>query len=156
MYNIMFKQYNIQLELAEPFLVLAIIGIGDTKKTIIKLYLSFKKFINKLKKKKHKKIKIFNKLKSMTFPFKNIFLLNPRDAFFCEKELINIKDSIGYISGETITLYPPGIPICIIGEIISKEIISKILYYNKIPLNFNIQKLSLNKEKLYIIKNYKQ
>lgn len=48
----MFKVYNIQLELAEPFLVLAIIGIGDTKNTIIKLYLSFKNFVYNKKFKK--------------------------------------------------------------------------------------------------------
>ena len=43
-----------------------------------------------------------------------------------ETKTINKENSIGLVSGETIVPYPPGIPLIIAGEIITKEILSKI------------------------------
>ncbi len=50
-------------------------------------------------------------------------LISPRDAFFAPKETVNLIDSIGRVSAETICPYPPGIPIIVLGEIISQEAI---------------------------------
>jgi arginine decarboxylase len=49
--------------------------------------------------------------------------ISPRDAFSAPKETVNLIDSIGRISAETICPYPPGIPVIMLGEIISKEAI---------------------------------
>ena len=52
--------------------------------------------------------------------------LNPREAFYMEKESVEIDKCRNRISGESIMVYPPGIPIIAPGELITKEIIDYI------------------------------
>ncbi|MDJ0553430.1 MAG: aminotransferase class I/II-fold pyridoxal phosphate-dependent enzyme [Microcoleaceae cyanobacterium MO_207.B10] len=47
--------------------------------------------------------------------------LSPRDAFFAQKDNLPIEKSVGCISAELICPYPPGIPVLIPGEIITKN-----------------------------------
>ena len=48
--------------------------------------------------------------------------LSPRKAFFSPTRTLSIEESIGCIAADTITPYPPGIPIITYGERISQEI----------------------------------
>ncbi|KAH1141656.1 hypothetical protein GLYMA_12G049000v4 [Glycine max] len=54
--------------------------------------------------------------------------LIPRDAFFASKRKVTIKESIGEISGELICPYPPGIPVLIPGEVITKKAVDYLLH----------------------------
>jgi arginine/lysine/ornithine decarboxylase len=47
------------------------------------------------------------------------------------KESINIKNSAGFVSGEYVYLYPPGIPLIVPGEQINEKCIQKIMDYKK-------------------------
>jgi arginine/lysine/ornithine decarboxylase len=47
----------------------------------------------------------------------------PRDAFFAAKETITAEEAVGRISAEQITPYPPGIPVIIPGERITRELL---------------------------------
>jgi arginine/lysine/ornithine decarboxylase len=47
--------------------------------------------------------------------------LSPREAFFAPKITLTGAAAIGHISAETISAYPPGIPILLPGEVISAE-----------------------------------
>ena len=49
--------------------------------------------------------------------------LSPREAYFCEKELVPLEEAVGRLSGESILAYPPGIPIVAPGERITSEVI---------------------------------
>jgi lysine decarboxylase len=49
------------------------------------------------------------------------FALSPRDAFFSMTETVKIENAIARISAELICPYPPGIPLLIPGEMITKE-----------------------------------
>ena len=55
-------------------------------------------------------------------------MVSPQKAFYSEKKSVEIKQSVGYISGEFVMCYPPGIPILAPGELITKEIAEYILY----------------------------
>lgn len=55
-------------------------------------------------------------------------VVSPQKAFYSEKKSVEIKQSVGYISGEFVMCYPPGIPILAPGELITKEIAEYILY----------------------------
>ena len=55
-----------------------------------------------------------------------IVSLSPRQAFYAEMETILLKESLGRISGETITYYPPGIPCLGVGEVITEEVLAYI------------------------------
>ena len=53
--------------------------------------------------------------------------LSPRDAFFANKRQIPLKESVGHIVGETISPYPPGIPVIVMGEQMTSEVLSTLL-----------------------------
>lgn len=54
-------------------------------------------------------------------------VLSPRDAFFAHKRQISLKESLGYIVGETISPYPPGVPIIVMGEQMTYEVLGTLL-----------------------------
>lgn len=53
--------------------------------------------------------------------------LAPRQAFMASKMKIPLKESIGKIVGESISPYPPGIPLIVMGEEMTQEILEIIL-----------------------------
>ncbi|MEG1066900.1 MAG: hypothetical protein RSD85_05045 [Erysipelotrichaceae bacterium] len=55
-------------------------------------------------------------------------VMSPQEAFYSEKDQLNIGDSVGRVSAEFVMCYPPGIPILAPGELITKDIIDYISY----------------------------
>lgn len=53
-------------------------------------------------------------------------IYEPYEAFNMKKTIISIDDCLGKICGDNIVPYPPGIPMVVIGERITKEIILKL------------------------------
>ncbi|AFM39145.1 arginine/lysine/ornithine decarboxylase [Desulfosporosinus acidiphilus SJ4] len=53
-------------------------------------------------------------------------VLTPREAFLGKKRKIPLKESLGYIVGETISPYPPGIPIVVMGEQMTPEVLERL------------------------------
>ena len=47
-----------------------------------------------------------------------------REVFYGEKEALSLEESVGKICGEQVSFYPPGIPVLLPGEVITKEIIA--------------------------------
>lgn len=114
-YDLLRDNYNIQIELADSYNILAIISLGDTINNIKKLIEALKDIVLKYKK---------EKLKLLDINLKNPeVIISPRDAFYTLKTRVKLEDSIGEISGESIMAYPPGIPIIAPGERITKDII---------------------------------
>ncbi len=109
------KEYNIQIELADIYNILAIISLGDRKQDLDYL-------VNALR-------DMASKCKSNVFKYENIIpstpeiIISPREAFYSTKKIINLEKSEGEISGEIIMAYPPGIPIICMGERITKDVI---------------------------------
>lgn len=122
-YDLLINEYSIQIELAEPNVILMIVSFGDDSKTLDKLVEALKdisrRFYNK------NPIKNMNILSSLKNPK---ILLSPREAYYHHKKLMHIKDTEGLIAGESIMVYPPGIPIVIPGELITKDIINHYIY----------------------------
>jgi arginine/lysine/ornithine decarboxylase len=54
--------------------------------------------------------------------------VSPHKAFYAERRSLPIAQTAGYICGEFVMCYPPGIPILAPGEKITKEILDYILY----------------------------
>lgn len=53
----------------------------------------------------------------------------PYEAVERKKKKVRIYEAIGYICGENVIPYPPGIPIIMMGEIIDKDIVHMLEYY---------------------------
>lgn len=47
----------------------------------------------------------------------------PRDAFFGEADRVAAEDAVGRVAAETISPYPPGVPVVTPGEVITTEVV---------------------------------
>lgn len=119
------KVANVQLELGEVSVVLAIVGPGTKMSHIHRLIKGFQKISEKQKKSLVSKDKIIPY--QLSYPH---MLVPPRDAYDAPYRLVSLTDSIGEISAETVMAYPPGIPLVIPGEIITQEVVRMIEFYN--------------------------
>lgn len=119
------EEFNLQLELAETHLVLAILTPGTTTKDIDNLVFALAKISKKYYGQNLEPIK--PKLK-MQYPK---YYMRPREAYHGYKKFVTWDDAIGEVSAESIMIYPPGIPIVIPGEVISEEIIDSLKVYEK-------------------------
>lgn len=130
LYDCLREKYKIQMELGELFTTVAIISVGDTREAIDRL-------IDALK-----DISDDNGCGVTSGAFKKMppigaLVLSPRDAFYAKKEVVSLEDSNGRIAGESIMIYPPGIPIIALGEIISEEVIQYIRYIQQEEVSFS-------------------
>lgn len=55
--------------------------------------------------------------------------LTIREAVFSESEYVSAKDSVGRICAQPVVSCPPAVPVCISGEIITREIADAFSYY---------------------------
>lgn len=111
--DILFDEFDIEDELTNSFASLLLTGIGTNKHKLKQLEKALKIIIST-------EYSSADKMISCPLILPNSELL-PRDAFFAEKFEIPVEDAFGNICGETISEYPPGIPILILGEKISHE-----------------------------------
>ena len=119
------KESNIQLELGEVSVVLAIVGPGTTKEHIDRLIQAFER-LSKEHYKEGKKLSVLRY--RYTYPIRRRI---PRTAYDDPYKILPLKDAVGEISEETIRAYPPGIPIILPGEEISKDTITRINFYRR-------------------------
>lgn len=113
------KKYGIQVEFATPSNLLAIVSLGNNKSDMYKLIHSLKDI------KKNFKINesIVKAFLGVGFPeFDSDVVLTPREASFSVTKKVPFKDAIGLICAEIVSPYPPGIPLLVPGERITKEV----------------------------------
>lgn len=119
-YDILRDEYGIQTEFGDLGNMLAIISAGDRAFEIERLISSLQEIKRR-----------FMRDKKGMFDHEYInpvVVMTPQKAFYSNKRSVPVKDSEGYICGEFIMSYPPGIPILAPGERITKEIIDYIIY----------------------------
>jgi lysine decarboxylase len=126
LYRELKDSFNIQLELGEVSIVLAILSIGSTKEDVNNLIYALRKMSEM-----H-----LGHEDSTYEPVQSIIeypkmQLRPRDAYHGAYKYIMMNDSLNEIAAESIMIYPPGIPLVIPGEVISQEIIDALYYYQK-------------------------
>ncbi|MFD1852086.1 aminotransferase class I/II-fold pyridoxal phosphate-dependent enzyme [Oceanobacillus bengalensis] len=125
-YSLLKEKYGIQMELAEGYVVMAVITSADTAHSIGKLVQALKDIeIN------------FGESTvvmstNVTADQANELALSPREAFYSVHESVPIDDAIGRISADTLMIYPPGIPLVIPGELISHDVVKQYHYYRQI------------------------
>ncbi len=114
--DILAKEYNIQIDCADIFNLIAIMGIGSDIKDV-KALVSALEYIDH-KYHGHQENWI---LQIPYLPTDMVMI--PRDVFLLSKtKRVPLSKAAGQISAQTLTPYPPGIPVLIPGERITKEI----------------------------------
>ena len=109
------NDFKIQVEMSDLYNIVLIATIGNSRA-------DFERLVNALgeiavtkgsRKTAVKTTTVFQKYPELC--------IMPWEAVYCEKEQVNAKDSVGRICGEMIIPYPPGIPVLMHGERITKE-----------------------------------
>lgn len=124
-YNLLRKEYDIQMELAETNVVLAIIAIGTTHEHLDNLYLALKDISKRFYQEN-------NHIEPPKFKYnfpKAIY--RPREAHMAPKKRVALEEAVNGISAESVMIYPPGIPLLIPGEQINEEVIKRIRFYQE-------------------------
>jgi arginine decarboxylase len=114
--SILAKEYNIQLDYADIFNLVAIMGEGSNKADV-------EVFVNALKdiSRKYKGGQKNQLLKIPSLATEMVML--PREVFLSgNTKKIPLAKAVGHVAAQTLTPYPPGIPVLIPGERITKEI----------------------------------
>lgn len=116
--DILLDHYGIQIEAGETNVILIIVGVGDNKHTVDVLLNALKDLVMK-----------YNKKEKVSYSSVNIHrpitLRTPREAFFSDSILVPLDDAIDKIASDQIMVYPPGIPLAIPGELITKQMIEE-------------------------------
>ena len=120
-------RYNVQVELADLFNVVALLTLGDTKESTDALVNAVKELARE-----DRPIDIYSptgvlekRMKRGTYKMPPIpeLVVTPREAFMRDYVEVPFKKSAGRVCAEVVTPYPPGIPILCPGERITQETI---------------------------------
>jgi arginine decarboxylase len=122
-YNLLKQDYGIQAELAETYVVLFIVSIGDDESTLKRLTDA----LCDLSKRFFGREPFAVAMREMFIPPKSV--ISPREAFYADKRQVPLEEAIGEVCGESIMIYPPGIPLAIPGERLTREIIDHYKFY---------------------------
>ena len=113
-------KYKLQCELADTKNVLFILSMADTEETADRLTEALRDF-SRTEKKGDAAPAV--PLQATTLP---AVVYTPREAMFRESESIVFEAAEGRISAEEIAFYPPGIPVILPGERITRELMDYI------------------------------
>lgn len=133
------KANKIQCEMSDSRNVVLIFATSNTREDFDKLYRMLKEC--------NKDTLIDEYVKPMQFEIPLIDKL-PWETLNMKKVECSIKDSINKVCGQAIVPYPPGVPLIMPGEIITKDIIDIIGYY----IANNVTLLGVKENNLIIIK----
>lgn len=120
--QILNTRFGIQVEMADPFHILVIVSIGDRREDLQRLVDALRVLASE------------TGLQGSLLPLdrvrppllRNRPEMTPREAFYSRTQMVPIAEAAGRIASEIVTVYPPGIPLLVPGEEISKEAIEYI------------------------------
>lgn len=124
-YSLLKEHYGIQMELAEGYVVMAVLTTADTEQSISRLVDALQDI-----EQTYKKSSVLHSAWTVVDSV-NELAMTPRDAFYADQESIAIDEAIGRISADTLMIYPPGIPLVIPGERITCEVVQHCAYYQQ-------------------------
>ncbi len=115
--EILARDYNIQVDAADLFNIIAICGVGTTRKDLDALVRALAEIDKKERGDQQNWV--------LTIPsLSTELVMNPRDVFLLYRsKRVPLRKAVGHISAQALTPYPPGIPVLIPGERITSEII---------------------------------
>lgn len=121
-YRLLSDEYNIQVELAETYLILCIITAHTNESDFKNLVAALQDISERFKDNQPlENIKF-------TYSFPETFC-RPRVAYHAPYKFLKIEEALDEISAESIMIYPPGIPMLIPGEYITQDFIDDYLFY---------------------------
>lgn len=131
LYDLLLKKYHLQMEMESGFYVLGMTSIMDKKEGLIMLIRALKDIDQCLLKSGKKNVaevikRVYGqKEKKIEF----------YEAMELDSEEVSFEEASGRISGASVFLYPPGIPILLPGEMIDRNFIEYVRECIKLNMN---------------------
>ncbi|MDP4159474.1 MAG: amino acid decarboxylase [Bacillota bacterium] len=125
--NYLREEFRLEPELWDEENILFMLGIGNTAEDVRRLTKGLEclaHFANSVGCTEFKKRWRNTRYRIPPLPK---LILSPREAFFAPKRLIPLKESLGHIIGETVSPYPPGVPVIVMGEEMTQEVLDMLL-----------------------------
>lgn len=124
------QEYHIEPEMAGSTCVCMITTVADTKENFERLkealFMTDHRLLSEESRKQSEAKELFSDEVLRTES-----VCTFQEAEESEKEWISVADSSGRISGDFVTVYPPGIPLLAPGERITKEVVDRLSRYEK-------------------------
>lgn len=122
--RLLLTKHNIQIEKSTFNTLTVLITIGATRSKLNRLYLALENIESMSGNFEHAD----GVLKDFRLALSPI-RFKPRYAFYCDGELLPLRQSIGKVSTVMIVPYPPGIPLLVPGQTVTEEIVSALQMY---------------------------
>jgi arginine/lysine/ornithine decarboxylase len=124
--HLLLTKHNIQIEKSTFNTITVLLTIGATHSRINRLYLALENIEkhsgNRKKNGQDKIMKDFHlSISSIRY--------RPRMAFYAENEDVSLRQAENRIASRMVTPYPPGIPLLVPGQVITKDIINALSTY---------------------------
>ncbi len=123
------SKYHVELEMACSSYICAITTVADTKESLNRFAEALLSIDQEIGQRRPEAFDRTQKEEDTVLPAEVVCSF--RQAEEGEKEELSLWEAEGRVSGDFVTLYPPGIPILAPGEAVSKEILERILRYEK-------------------------
>lgn len=151
LYELLLHHYHLQMEMAAGSYVLGISTIMDTKEGFDRLSKALFSIDQELEKQKEPiqrlEIEKYDKQPQDATIREVVFTIY--EASIKEKQLCEINKAEGKICGDFIVVYPPGLPMIVPGEKITRDIIVQLQNYQKQGLNI----LGMKEMQIRIVSN---
>ncbi len=140
LYQILLDKYHLQMEMSAGTYVLAMFTVADKEEGYKRLTQAILTIDEELKRNEVEKSNQCNPL-----PLKQMEIFEAWDK---SREEVLLEESVGNVVGDYIYLYPPGAPIIVPGEVMSKEVKERVIDY--VQKELPIQGIICREKKIYI------
>lgn len=114
------EDYNIEVELSDLYNILCIISWGDTADDADALVEALVEIAEAYRDRRD------GRDVQVALPVMPELKMSPRLAFYAKTEIVALQEAVGRTMAEMIMVYPPGIPILLPGEVVTKDSIDYI------------------------------
>ena len=121
LYDILREEFHLQMEMAAQNYVLAIMTIMDTEEGWQRLADALLEIDGRIEED--------NRAADATECISASAIMIPADAFCREREEVPLGDAESRVAAEFVSLYPPGVPLLVPGEVIDKAVLALIGEY---------------------------
>lgn len=109
------EEFNIEVELSDLYNILCLVSWGDERADLDRLIDALQQIASRYERRPDGK-RVEVKIPSMP-----VLAMSPRQAFYAKTETVRLHESIGRTIAEMIMVYPPGIPVLLPGEVVTKN-----------------------------------
>lgn len=122
--NYIYNNYHMYDEFYDDSNIIYVLSLLDSEEILQKLAYAYREIAASFSK-QHTHLIDHGKtsLQNINFFPPPKLAMTPREAFLCTRKKQPLKQALGCICAETISVYPPGIPIISPGEVLTKEVI---------------------------------